>query len=171
MRQATITIFTLLTVLFSAMSVHADENRAKWFKELKQYKHEFLIKELGLTKEQQEKFFPIYSEMSRKLIKLNDNTRSFERKIDKSKTPVSDVEYEKGAEALFELKGKEAKIEAEYYPQFKKILTPKQLYLLPKAERKFTNQLMRQHNKAKMHKQPAKPTKTASCPANIPEVA
>ncbi len=156
-----ITIFSLLMLLFSAMSMHATDNRAKWFKELRQYKHEFLAKELGLTKDQQSKFFPIYSEMTKKIMRLNDDTRAMEGRIDRSKTDVSDLEYEKGAEALFELKAKEAKIENEYYPKFKQILTPKQLYLLPKAEKKFTRQLMRQHNKAKSNK---KTPKTAFVP-------
>lgn len=151
-----IIIFSLLMLLLSAMSMHATDDRAKWFKELRQYKHEFLAKELGLTKDQQSKFFPIYSEMTKKIMRLNDDTRTMEGRIDRSKTEVSDLEYEKGAEALFELKAKEAKIENEYYPKFKQILTPKQLYLLPKAEKKFTRQLMRQHNKAKSNKKTPK---------------
>ncbi|MCM1093188.1 MAG: Spy/CpxP family protein refolding chaperone [Lachnospiraceae bacterium] len=144
-----LTIISLLMLLVSAMSLHASDNRDKWFKELRQYKQEFMIKDLELTKEQQAKFFPIYSEMTRKIMKLNDDTRALENKIDRSKTEVSDVEYEKGAEALLELKAKEAKIEAEYYQKFKQILSPKQMYKLPKAEKKFTRQLMRHHNKAK----------------------
>lgn len=155
------TILSLLMLLVSTMSLHAANNRDKWFKELRQYKQEFMTKELGLTKEQQAKFFPVYSEMTRKIMKLNDDTRALENKIDKSKTEVSDVEYEKGAEALLELKAKEAKIEAEYYQRFKQILTPKQMYLLPKSEKKFTRQLMRHHNKAKTA--PKRP-KTASVP-------
>lgn len=104
-----IIIFSLLMLLLSAMSMHATDDRAKWFKELRQYKHEFLAKELGLTKDQQSKFFPIYSEMTKKIMRLNDDTRTMEGRIDRSKTEVSDLEYEKGAEALFELKAKRRK--------------------------------------------------------------
>jgi len=146
------------------MSLHASDNRDKWFKELRQYKQEFMSKELELTKEQQSKFFPVYSEMTLKIMKLNYDTRALENKIDRSKTEVSDVEYEKGADALLELKIKEAKIEAEYYQRFKQILSPKQMYLLPKTEKKFTRQLMRHHNKAKTKKTNKKSSKTAFVP-------
>ena len=64
------TILSLLMLLVSTMSLHAADNRDKWFKELRQYKQEFMTKELGLTKEQQAKFFPVYSEMTRKIMKL-----------------------------------------------------------------------------------------------------
>ncbi|MCM1333033.1 MAG: Spy/CpxP family protein refolding chaperone [Bacteroides sp.] len=158
-----LTIISLLMLLVSAMSLHASDNRDKWFKELRQYKQEFMIKDLELTKEQQAKFFPIYSEMTRKIMKLNDDTRALENKIDRSKTEVSDVEYEKGAEALLELKAKEAKIEAEYYQKFKQILSPKQMYKLPKAEKKFTRQLMRHHNKAKTGGKKAPKTAFVPC--------
>lgn len=154
-------ILSLLMVMLSAISLHATEDRDKWFKELRQYKKEFIIKELELSKDQQAKFFPLYYEMTRKIMKLNDDTRALEKKIDSSKGAVSDVEYEKGAEALLELKAKEAKIETEYYQKFKQVLTPKQMYKLPKAEKKFTRQLMRHHNKAKSEK---KTPKTAFTP-------
>ncbi len=156
-----LTIFFMFMTFITAIS-HAADNRDKWFNELRQYKHEFLTKELNLTKEQQSKFFPLYSEMSKKIMKLNDDTRALENKIDKNKGTVSDAEYEKGAQAMLELKAKEAKIETEYYQKFKKILTPKQMYLLPKAEKKFTRQLMKHHDKAKTGKKA--PPKTASVP-------
>lgn len=149
-------ILSLLMVLMSALGLHASGDRDKWFKELRQYKKEFIIKELELSKEQQTKFFPVYYEMTRKIMKLNDDTRALEKKIDTNKGAVSDIEYEKAAEALLELKAKEAKIEAEYYPKFKQILTPKQMYKLPKAEKKFTRQLMKHHNKAKTVKKAPK---------------
>lgn len=154
------TILYLLIAIIAATNLHAEGKRDKWFRELRQYKQEFLIKELSLSKEQQAKFFPVYDEMSQKLMKLNEATRNLERKIDKTKAgDISDVEYEKGAEALVELKGKEAEIEKAYFQKFKGILKPQQLYLLPKAEKKFTRQLMHQHNKARMDKK--RPPKTA----------
>lgn len=35
----------------------------------------------------------------------------------------------------------------EYFTKFKTVLTPKQMYELKKAERKFTQELMMQHSR------------------------
>lgn len=144
-----VTIFTLLMLLLSVMPAAADKKqptpRQQWFKELSQYKRSFMTKELCLTEQQQQKFFPLYEEMEKKIMKANEETRALEHKIDHSKEKVTDLEYEKAAEAQFEVKGREAAIEASYLPKFKQVLTPKQLYKLKHAEKKFTRELMKQH--------------------------
>ncbi len=40
----------------------------------------------------------------------------------------------------------------KYYPKFKKALTPKQMFMLKIAERKFTNELMMQHSRMRAGK-------------------
>lgn len=152
-------LFTLLMLIISTLPAAADKKqnteRQQWFKELSQYKRDFMTKELSLNEQQQKKFFPIYEEMERKIMKANDETRALERKIDHSKEKVSDLEYEKAAEAQFEVKAREAAIEASYLPKFKQVLTPKQLYKLKHAEKKFTRELMKQHQ-MKQQKKKAK---------------
>ena len=69
-----------------------------------------------------------------------------------SSSEVSDLEYEKAAEAMIEVKGKEASVEEQYFAKFKTVLSPKQLFKLKQAERKFTRELMRQHSKMKERK-------------------
>ncbi|MGN0219250.1 MAG: hypothetical protein ACI4AX_03085, partial [Muribaculaceae bacterium] len=39
------------------------ENRERWKSELRNYKHEFMARELDLSREQQSKFFPLYDQM------------------------------------------------------------------------------------------------------------
>lgn len=154
--RKTLILTLLASILLIAPAVAQEPknvDRKEWFKELRRYKHEFLVKELQLSKEQQEKFFPIYDEMENSVENVNRETRALERKIDKAKdSKVSDLEYEKAAEALFEVKSKESAIEMQYLPKFKKVLTPKQLFELKKAERKFTYHLMKEHSKAKASK-------------------
>ncbi len=152
--------FTLLFIMvLAAVSLNtaaadpqSEKGRKEWFREFRQYKHEFIIKELNLSKEQQEQFFPLYEEMDKSIHQLNRQTRALEKKIDRSKEPISDLEYEKAAEALYELKGKEAETEMAYFNKFKTILTPRQMYELKKAERKFTQELMMQHSRMRAGK-------------------
>lgn len=147
----------IIALLISAMGAMAQDNaskpdkaeRARWFKKMSEYKHEFIAKELDLTKEQQTKFFPMYDEMESATRKLNHDTRALERKVTASGEKTTDIEYEKAAEAMFELKAKEGAVEQSYLKKFKTVLTPRQLFKLKIAERKFTKQVMHHHSKAK----------------------
>lgn len=122
--------------------------REKWFKEMREYKHCFLTKELELTEDQQKEFFPLYDAMEDECHKINRDTRRLQRSIMKKEaSEVTDIEYEKAAEALYELKGKEAIIELNYLDKFKSVLTKKQLFLLKSAEDKFSRHLMKEHSK------------------------
>lgn len=149
MKQSAIIAFIL--ILFTSASSFAQNNvdRKKWLKEIQEYKHEFLIKELDLTKEQQEKFLPMYDEMDCKIRQVNDQARDYQRKVRQMKDKASELEYEKAAEAQFEVKAKEGEIEKSYFSKFKTVLTPKQLFRLKHAEWKFTKELMKQHSRMK----------------------
>ena len=80
---------------------------------------------------------------------LNNETRQLERRISDSTEKVSDLEYEKATEALFELKIKEGEIEKSYMPRFAEILKPEQLFKLKSAERSFTNDLIHHSRRLK----------------------
>lgn len=124
-----------------------DDNREQWFKEMRDYKHAFLAKELDLSRDQQRKFFPLYDEMEDETAKLNQETRQLEEKIAKTGDNVTDIEYDKATEALFEQKSKEGEIEKSYLKKFQPILSKKQLFMLKGAERKFTRDIMKHHRR------------------------
>lgn len=147
----------ILTLIFlTSVTMYAQNrpmpNMKEWMKELRQYKHDMFAKRLNLSREQQEKFFPLYDEMDNSVMELNRNTRMLEDKIVRSKDKVSDLEYEKSAEAIYEMTKKQGEIEMEYFAKFKTILTPQQLFRLKQAERDFSRELMRQHSRARANK-------------------
>lgn len=136
-----------LTVVAQPKNIPDDSERQKWFKEMRDYKHNFLAKELDLSREQQRKFFPLYDEMEDQAARLNHETRLLEEKVAKSETDVTDIEYEKATEALFEQKCKEGEIEKAFMKKFQPILSKKQLFQLKGAERKFTRDIMKHHRR------------------------
>lgn len=149
-------VFVILTLLF-ASSVTAEaqqrkrltaEDRQKYLGEMRQFKHEFLVKELELTRDQQNAFFPVYDKMDDELTQVADETRDLENKV-AADEKATDTELESAARTVFEQKSKEGDIEKAYFDKFKGILSPRQLLKLKSAERKFTQQLVRQHGKAK----------------------
>ncbi len=142
-------LFILIAAILPIASFAQDNNHKQWWKEMQEYKMNFIAKEIGLSEEQKEKFFPIYNEMEAAIFKLNKETRELEKKISSNKQDVSDIEYEKAAEAMFELNAKEGSIEESYFTKFQSVLTPKQLFKLKIAERKFTREVMKHHNRMK----------------------
>ena len=145
-----LTLFSLLVpfVNISAQTVDTDsiDRRETFMKEFRDYKHRFLTKELSLTRDQRDKFFPLYDQMEDETTTLNNETRQLERRIADSNEKITDLEYEKATEALFDLKIKEGEIEKSYLDRFAEILKPEQLFKLKGAERSFTNDLL-QHSR------------------------
>lgn len=154
--KKTIFFLTLLALLIPALGLSAQtpdndsiDRKETFLKEFRDYKHRFLTKELSLSREQRDKFFPLYDQMEDETTTLNNDTRQLERRISESTEKVNDLEYEKATEALFELKIKEGEIEKSYLPKFAEILSPAQLFKLKSAERSFTNDLIHHSRRLK----------------------
>ena len=137
-------IFSLSALAQSGTVSVAD--RSRWLSEIREYKHEFLIKDLNLTKEQQREFFPLYDSMEDEIERVNSETREIEARLNES-PDASDIELENGARTLFEQKRAEGQIEMTYFDKFRNILTPRQMLKLKSAERRFTQQLVNHHRR------------------------
>lgn len=141
----------LLTLILPAAALGKGSDKAQriqWMKEVRNYKYEFFTKEMELTAEQQEAFFPEYEAMEKAIFTINKEARDLERKISASTTPVSDTEYEAAATAMAKVRQEEGEIEMEYFAKFGKILSKKQLFLLKRAENKFTQSILNHHKRA-----------------------
>lgn len=140
-------------------------NQARWEKEMKQYKNDFIVKSLDVTDAQKAKFLPLYNKMDDEIRCLNQQTMQMARNIRTKGEAATDLEKEKAAEAQFELKSKEGAIELKYFQEFRKILSPSQLLKLKGAERDFSRQLMNRHRERmpkSMKHSPSKPKATSS---------
>lgn len=153
MRHSTLITLIIAATLQLALGFNARAQRPaggdrdKWFKEMREYKHSYIAQKLDLTRDQQRKFFPLYDEMEDETAKLSHDTRQLEERIEKDNGNVSDIEYDKATEALFEQKCKEGEIEKAYMKKFQPILTKKQLFQLKGVERMFTRDIMKHHRR------------------------
>ncbi len=145
MNRIYLIILFIATVASSALAQPrpTPENRERWKSELRNYKHDFMVRELDLSRDQQSKFFPLYDQMEDSIEQINTDTRELEKRIGDD---ASDIETEAAARALFEQKSREGQLELEYFDSFKTILTPRQLLKLKSAERQFMRRLMH-HNR------------------------
>jgi len=122
-------------------------DRESWMKEIQQYKNDFIAKKLDMTDEQRAKFMPLYNSMDEEIRKAQEESEQLSRQIIAKDGNATDLEYEKAAEAMYELKGRENNIEMKYFDEYKAILTPVQLFKLKDAEKDFTRELMKQHRR------------------------
>lgn len=151
-------ILALLAVMPLALAAQgglSDADRQRWMGEMRNYKHDFLTKELSLTREQQRDFFPLYDEMEDEIARLNAETREVETRAE-ANADATDIELENAARTVFELKRAEGQIEMTYFDRFKTILTPRQLLLLKNTERRFTQQLVNHHRRMRRGEAPQK---------------
>lgn len=153
-------IFTLIIALIilplasafaqeNADSVSNDGNRRKWLNDVKDYKYQMLEREAQMTPEQAEMFFSLYQEMENKVFMVNLEARQREMQVSDNFDDATDEDFKQAAQALSDVKVLEAEIEKEYYPQFAKILSNKQLFLLKRAETHFASDLLRHYNRSR----------------------
>ena len=152
-------IISLVLALALAMPMVAQSRKntsrpsqTEWLKGVRDYKHDMLVKEMDLTKAQQDEFFPLYKQMEEEIFHANKQARDLENKVSNSKEPISDLEYTKAAEAMSEVTMICAQIETEYFKKFSKILTGKQLFQLKRAENRFAKSMISHSKQAKNSK-------------------
>ncbi len=146
-------LFIIIAILASfSLSTFAQRTRLsgeqlkQGLAEMRAYKHRLLIKELDLTKEQEQKFFDIYDKMDDELITTGLETRELERKTLENEK-ATDTECEAVARTLFEQKKKESDIELSYYDRLAEVLTPRQLLKLKSVERRIAMNLAKYHGR------------------------
>jgi len=143
---STILLLAVIGISTAFAQGKGNGSRAKWMREMKQTKLEYLSKELSIKQDQKIKFTELYNAMQAELYKLRTETNSMRKNVQENGN-ATDLEYEKAAEALFEFKIKEGNIEKKYFEKFRTVLTPQQLFLFKKAEKKWMKELMKHRKK------------------------
>lgn len=124
---------------FAMMPAQADLDtyRAK----VKQFKRQIITRELDLSRETANKFFPLYDKMDEELERVGRDTHTLEARTINNAN-ASNIDCETTARALFEQKKTEGEIELRYFEKFRTILSPRQLLKLKSAEREFRRQVI-----------------------------
>lgn len=150
-RQSILAAILCLSAMAPAMQAQvplSENDRTRWLSEIREYKHEFIAKDLEMTREQQRDFFPLYDSMEDEVERINSEIRALETKVNEDKE-ASDIEIENASRTIFEQKRAEGQVEMTYFDKFKEILSPRQLLRLKNAERRFTQQLVKHHGRVR----------------------
>lgn len=94
-----------------------------------------------MTKEEATKFFPLYFELQDRKKSVNDKAW---QKARKGKDPqTTDAEFEEIIEDIVKARIEADKLDLEYLQRFKKVLSPKKIYKLQRAEMRFHRDLLK----------------------------
>ena len=131
-----ILIITMLCPLFILGQNHRmDKKREK----IEVQKIAFITKQLDLTPEEAQKFWPVYNQFSDARKQLREQHKENRKDIDN----LSDSEIEKLIDNHIILDQKELDLKKKYHTEFKKVLSNKKVAKLYHAEHMFNKDLLR----------------------------
>lgn len=141
-----ITIIILLMICFAAQA--QDKNGCLSKEQFREKQKQYLIDKAGLTDEEAGKFFPLYFELQDKKYSCNKEIWAKIRKTKESNN-VSDTEYSRIAEDVIKTRITVDELELEYLRKYQKVLSPKKIYDIQRAEMKFSRELLKGAGKHK----------------------
>ena len=132
------------------LSAQAQEKKECLSKEqFREKQKQYFVDKAGLTKDEAAKFFPLYFELQDKKFSYNKEMWSKIRKTKEGKN-ITDAEYSRLTEDVIKTRITIDELELEYLRKYKKVLSPKKIYDIQRAEMKFSRELLKgagKHNK------------------------
>jgi len=137
-------IVIALLLLFMAGMVSLQAQNLSRAERLNAQKVAFITEKLQLTPDEAQNFWPVYNEYRDKKMKIEQQKAALMRKYSVDEASLTDKEAEKMADEYVGLEKKQADLLVQYNEKFKKVLPPRKVLLLYRAEKQFTAYLLRQ---------------------------
>lgn len=128
-----------------SLSLAAWSQRGGQLERIKTFKTGYLTQKLNLSSAEAEKFWPIYNQYEKKIFELRIEKRRAERdRMNSMGGPeaLSDAEATEFLKGLFENESDVLDTKRELYDALEKVLSPKKLLILYKAEADFNRRLL-----------------------------
>ena len=135
----------MLAMLLMSVPAYADRKKKansgdNWRKEMHDFKLRFLAQEMKLREDQQKQFITVYTQMTEeKEANMNQVRRAMIR-VKKLDNPT-DADYTAATDEMIRGHEQDLAIEKKYEERFKTFLSPKQIFSMKEAERKFREKL------------------------------
>jgi hypothetical protein len=134
-------------ILFCALQLSAQRQMdPKMIEMIKSKKVAFITEQVGLTSKEGEKFWPVYNQLEKERMVLNDKKRDLEESSE-DKAAKSEDAYRKLTIEIVATHMKEAKLIEEYNVKFLSVLSAEKVLKLYRSERKFRSYLMQEMRK------------------------
>ncbi len=138
-------IIIVALIVFSSTHTHA-QNRPECKRHREQIKAErvaFITEALSLSEKEAQQFWPTYNDYNSKIEKLRHEKYSSMNKMHAADAQLSDKDYQTFIDKYIYFVEQEANLKKEYQNILSKVLSPKKIYLLYKAERDFKHKLVK----------------------------
>jgi Spy/CpxP family protein refolding chaperone len=148
--KAVLTVLLLSTI---SIGVMAQRNLdPKTLEAIKIRKIGFLTDQLNLTPAEAEKFWPLYNELEKKKIALENKKRELEELVTEPKPGLTAADYRKLAIELATTHVTEGKLIEEYNLKMMDVIPAEKVVRIYASERKFRTTLMREFRKNQQDK-------------------
>jgi formate dehydrogenase maturation protein FdhE len=140
-------ILTIAIALFSFYGLSQPGNKQQSKKDkIEQLKIAYITKELDLSVEDAEKFWPVYNDMNDALKTEKKSRRVKEKELKENFETLSEGEIEKKAVAILDSEIAEAKLKKEHTEKIAQIIGFKKAVKLLSIEQRFKKELLRKLN-------------------------
>lgn len=136
-------ILTTLLIGMIAVSLEAQPGNPASRQKIESYRVAFITKRVGLTPSEAQAFWPVYNNYLAKREQLRIQERNEARKARSNPDALSDAEVEKLIDQRIEFEQKRVDLLKGFHSSVKKILAPKKVAKLYKAEDDFKRELIR----------------------------
>jgi len=137
-------IFLIITICCSTFFAAAQvPNNVQQKEQLETEKINFFTEKIGLTLEQNPKFWALYNDFKKKQDELRKKDMLARKK---GAALTQDAEYAAVVKELCTLEKERYELKAEFHKEIEKVLSPKQMFLFFEAEKQYKSLLMRKIN-------------------------
>lgn len=151
--------FLLVTFMLISGFANAQppgKDRADRKEKIEQLKIAFITKELELTTDEAEKFWPIYNEMSDKLHENKKEERTLQKELKENFDTLSEEEIKTKSQAILDKDIEQAELKKEYHEKIAGVIGYKKATKLLSLEQQFKRELL-QHVKGRQEPPHGKP--------------
>lgn len=142
-------LVVIITLFMACLAIQAqDKNGCLSKEQFREKQKQYIEEKAGLTKDESARFFPLYFELQDKKFSYNKEMWNKIRNVKGSKN-VTDAEYSRITEDVIKTRITIDELELEYLDKYKKVLSPKKIYNVQRAEMKFSRELLKGAGKQK----------------------
>ena len=134
-------LISSLSLMAQRPNMPSPEDIKAWKAKFLSDKVAYLTTRIDLTPDEAEKFWPVYNEFDEKLVDIQGARYSMKLRVMRSREPLTDDEITKFIRDYNNSKLEEEQLNVKYYEKFLKILPPKKVFALYRAEEDYVNYL------------------------------
>jgi hypothetical protein len=139
---------TLLLCIPLAFAQPRDNGAKPKQEKIEELKIAFITKELNLSPEEAQKFWPVYNEMHSKLKTEKKNQRAINKELRENRSTYSEAQFKNKSGAIMNSEIRRAELKKSYHDKIGGVIGYRKATKLLSLEQRFKRELLKRLNKA-----------------------